>query len=474
MRTTLELRDAYYARVAPLFGEMLCNKTLGILGDEKSLDIALLLARCGMRQFAAESMSELLKRKLARQNPLEDRYQFCELDDADAVLLAPGAERIFTDRPTLSLSFPENTFIHTRLDFFPGGCDSETKSLRWPANSFDRADAINRTAAFAREMLLGANIPAQPTILIGHERWPWWIRGFDRNAADEYLRINRRDRENNGAIPRHGRVLIVGCGSLGSVAAMRLAPHVVSLVLCDPERVAIENPVRQEFGVDDVGIFKCEALARRCESLDASARGIVRAEEDSAEGVRSFNALLDREDPDLVILTTGTGAEFMAASVLRRRAIPHVAARCYARARYFEIIAVDGANGPCFHCLREQLHTGPAPSLTPEQKARYDPDYRPGELNAEPASIVESGRCADVLARIAYELLRPGAQRSRWLRETLAQQRNCFIGANHAERDDLGRWAYGLDAPGKVTTYGAEDVAGAMPGDRCGECGRAV
>ena len=475
MTTMLELRDAYYARVAPLFGDTLRDKTLGIVGDEKSLEIGLLLARCGLRRFAAGNLSESLRQKLRQQNPLEDRYEFREFEDADVVLWGPGGERIIAAQPTLKLSFPENTSVHTRLDFFRGGTNCETEDSCWPGNPFDRADALNRAAALARAMLLrDPNLPDHPTILIGHERWPWWIREFEHGAADEFLRAKHRDEVNIEKGRRHGRILIVGCGSLGSVAAIHLAPFVDSLVLCDPECVAIENPVRQAFGIDDIGAFKAEALARRCRALGVESRAIVRAEEDSADGARHFDALLEKEKPNLVILTAGTGAEFMAASVLRHRAIPHVAARCYARARYFEVIAVDGASGPCFHCLREQLHTGPAPSLTPEQKVRYDPDYRAGELNAEPASIIESGRCADVLARIAYELLKPGEERPKWFRETLAQERNCFMGANHAERDELGRWAYGLDAPGKVTTYGAEDVAGAMPGDRCSECGRSA
>ena len=484
MTATLELRDAYYARVAPLYGEALRNKTFGIVGGEKCLEIALLLARCGVCRFAAGELTDILRQKLCEQNPLEDRYEFRDLTFADVVLWGPGGARAGIERPVLKLSFPQNASARMRLDVFAAGCVCDTEKFNWPNDPFDCADAANRAAAFARAMLLrnesrGAaetskfiDVFANPAILIGHTRWPWWIRGFERADADEFLQVNSEVENERKNCPRRGRILIVGCGSLGSVAAVRLAPLVESLVLCDPERVAIENPVRQEFRIADVGTFKSEALARRCCELGGAARGSVRAEEDSKHGAQALESLLETENPDLVILATGTGAEFMAASVLRRRGIPHVAARCYARARYFEIIAVDGARGPCFHCLREQLNTGPAPSLTPEQKARYDPDFRPGKLNAEPASIIESGRCAIVLARIASELLKDDAVRPSWLRETLAQERNCFIGANHSERDNTGRWAYGIDAPGKVATFGVEDVVGARPGDRCGDCGR--
>lgn len=475
MTPTLDLEDAYYARILPLYGDALSQKTLGVIGDERCLEIALLLARCGVKQFSAGPMTETLRSKLREQNPWEQRFAIHKIEDADVLFCGPGAVKTDVLRPAVRLSFPGNSTIRVRMDLLSAGAVCEALPSIWPENPFDCADAINQSAAMVRDTFLAGSVQVENSaVLMGHERWPWWKRTYNRIDAERILCDSDVKAANNTAAVRSGKVLIVGCGSLGSVAAVRLAPLVEALVLCDPERVAVENPVRQAFSVEDIGRFKAKALAGTCCKLGAKAQGIVRGEEDSECGAREFELLLERVNPDLVILTTGTAAEFMAASVLRRRKIRHVAARCYARARYFEIIAVDGDRGPCFHCLREQLHTGPAASLTPEQKARYDPDFRPGELNAEPATILDSGRCADVLARIAFELMKSDAERPEWLRETLLQSRNCFVGANHAEQDELGRWAYGLDAPGKVTTYGAEDIVAAQPGDRCSECGRTI
>jgi hypothetical protein len=474
MTPTPDLVDAYYARVLPLYGDTLNGKTLGVIGHERCLEVALLLARCGVKRFSAGPLTEALRSKLREQNPWEQRFEFHEFQNADVIFCGPGAAQTVVVRSAIRLSYPEGSTVRARLDLLNAGTVCESIPSNWPKNPFDCADILNQSAAMVRDVLLNGDTAKDSVVLMGHERWPWWKRTYDRNDADRVLLDPAVEAMKSVAAVRRGKILIVGCGSLGSVAAIRLAPLVETLVLCDPERVAVENPVRQAFSIEDIGQFKAEALARRCCRFGAKARGIVRLEEDSENGARAFEALIEIEEPDLVILTTGTAAEFMAASVLRRRKIAHVAARCYARARYFEIIAVDGARGPCFHCLREQLHMGSSPSLTPEQKARYDPDYRPGELNAEPATILESGRCADVLARIAFELMKCDAERPDWLRKTLLQSRNCFIGSNHAEQDESGRWAYGLHAPGKVTTYGAEDIAGARSGDYCSECGRAV
>lgn len=493
MKTAIDadLRDAYYARVAPLFGEALRDKTVGIIGDEGTLGIALLLAKCGATRFSLGPGAESLPSRLRRENPIEDRYAFLPLSASDVVVVGPGAPAIAsTPAPAVKLSFcsPE-TPVRSRIEVLPSASRIDPIPCHWPADPFDAADAINRAAVIARAVLLAGTRHetsesrlllepfSRPVILAGHTRWPWWIRASEGEEAERFVSGLAAPESSDSAGPapsasRSGRVIVIGCGSLGSVAAHRLAPFVEEMVLCDPDVVTIENPVRQAFSIRDLGESKAMALARDLRTLGVRSHGMVRAEADNDAARESFNLLLDRVDPDLVVLTTGTGVEYSLAEALRERGIRHVAGRCYARARYFEIIAVDGRKGPCFHCLREQVHTGPAPSLTPEQAARYDPDYRPGELNAEPASILESGRCADVLARVAAGLLQKPDHRPRWLSTTLEQDRTCFLGANHAELDARGHWAYGLDTPGKVATYGIEDIVGVRPGDRCVACGR--
>lgn len=476
-------RDAYYKRVAPLYGPAFDKKVLGVCGGESALETALLLARCGVRSFAIAPGAEALPELLRAQNPWEDRWNFETLEMARIVVADSEAPVGFrSPAPVLRLTIlPANRAVRARIDAIPA-------YEAWP--TVERAEneepvspeAINRLAALTRAELLRGS-PHEPaearlllcsprtSVLFGHARWPWWIRSFEREAADDWIKAQPAD-ESRKPVSRRGRVLVVGCGSLGSIAAESLAPHVEALILSDPERVDLENLVRQAYEPNEVGRWKAEALAERLAGYGAHTQALMRAEEDTPDGIRKFGDLLDRFRPDLAILTTGTGAEYAMAVALRKRGIRHVAARCYARARFFELILVDGANGPCFHCLREQVHTGPAPSLTPEQHARYDPTWRPGELNAEPATVLDSGYCAQALARAGLELLKPPSERAPWLSETLGQERTCWLGANHAERDVRGHWAYGIDCPGKLVTFGVEDIVGAAPGERCSVCGR--
>jgi hypothetical protein len=132
--------------------------------------------------------------------------------------------------------------------------------------------------------------------------------------------------------------------------------------------------------------------------------------------------------------------------VLRRLHIPHVVGRCYPRARYFEALIVNGRRGPCFGCLRGHLYTGPAPPPTPEEALRYDGPPAPGELQAEPATVVESGRAADVLARLAAALAQPRRQRP--------------------------AWPYGVALPGQVVAFGLAQVLGVGSTQVCPDCGR--
>lgn len=476
-------RDAYYKRVAPLYGQAFDKKVLGVCGGESAMEAALLLARCGVRNFAIGPGAEALPDRLRAKNPWEDRWTFETLEKARIVVADAEAPVGFrSPAPALRLSIlPATRAIHARIDAIPAG-ETWPQPECAPGGPIASLEAINRWAALARAELLRGT-PHEPaearlllhspraSVLFGHARWPWWIRGFEREAADAWIEAQPLA-EAPSPVSRQGRVLVVGCGSLGSIAAEALAPHVETMSFSDPERVDLENLVRQAYEPNEVGRWKAEALAERLTRYGVQTQALLRAEEDTPDGVRKFGDLLDRLKPDLVMLTTGTGAEYAMAEALRRRGIRHLAARCYARARYFELILVDGANGPCFHCLREQVHTGPAPSLTPEQHARYDSTWRPGELNAEPATVLDSGYCALALARTGLELLKAPSERSSWLRESLSQERTCWLGANHAERDATGRWAYSFDLPGKLATFGVEDVVGAAPGERCSVCGR--
>jgi hypothetical protein len=338
-------------------------------------------------------------------------------------------------------------------------------------------------------------------VVTGARDWPWAIRYVNLAGAGP------RPTEIPAALPAScappSSALIVGCGSLGSLVARELVASraVRDLVLVDGDTVAPANPVRQFFHTDQVGQSKAAALARNLTALTAPGgtwnetpmrkgkgltltspaggiRALAQALTDDRAGQAAFRRLLLARRPAVVVLATCTQVEYALARTARALGIPHVVGRCYPRARYFEAIVVDGQQGPCFGCLRGHLYTGPAPAPTPEEALRYDRPPAPGELQAEPATIVESGRAADVLAGLAGALAAPADARPPWLTALLASEQTCLIGGTSVQRGAQAcgattpAWAYGVQYPGQVVAFGAAQVLGVGAQQVCADCGR--
>jgi hypothetical protein len=247
-------------------------------------------------------------------------------------------------------------------------------------------------------------------------------------------------------VARRGNLLIAGLGSLGSVAAMHLAPHAARMVIADPDRVDVYNPVRQAYPLAAVGRPKAQAL--RDGLLAAGAADVV-ALETALTDEQELADLIVRHGIAAALVVTGTAADFAIARALRACDLPHVVGRCYPRARYWEAIIVDGQRGPGLGDIRGHLRLGPAAPPTAEQIAAYSDA---GALEAEPATLVESGWAAAWMARISAQLLAPPGLRERWLLELLASEQTCIVGGVGVEHTDDGP-AYGVALPGEIRAY---------------------
>lgn len=74
------------------------------------------------------------------------------------------------------------------------------------------------------------------------------------------------------------RVVILGCGSVGSLVAMELARAGVSyFLLCDADIVEYHNVCRHQCGITDVGDLKVNALSRKLQNINPNIK-IVRFE----------------------------------------------------------------------------------------------------------------------------------------------------------------------------------------------------
>ncbi|HET9221964.1 MAG TPA: ThiF family adenylyltransferase, partial [Roseiflexaceae bacterium] len=256
-----------------------------------------------------------------------------------------------------------------------------------------------------------------------------------------------------------GALLIAGLGSLGSVAATHMARCAQTIVLADPDRVDIYNPARQAYPLAAIGRPKAQALR---DGLRAAGATEAIAIDTALLDERAVAALVERYAITAGLVTTGTDADFPIARALRALDVPHVVGRCYPRARYWEAIVVDGCRGPAFEDLRGYLRAGPAPAPTPEQIAAYSDA---GALEAEPATLIESGWAAAWLARLAAQLLAPAGLRERWLLELLAAGQTCLIGGVGVERTPDGP-AYAVAQPGEIHAWGRAAVRGiAASGD---------
>ncbi len=249
---------------------------------------------------------------------------------------------------------------------------------------------------------------------------------------------------------RRGQLLIVGLGSLGSVAATYLAPYVAGMIIVDPDHVDAYNPVRQAYPVATVGQPKVQALKAKLQAADMQ----VSALETALTDEHQVADLIARHHITAALVVTGTAADFAVARALRDGDVPHIVGRCYPRARYWEAMLVDGQRGPALADLRGHLRLGPTPAPTPEQIAAYSDA---GALEAEPATLIESGWAAAWMARLTTQLLAPPGLRERWLLELLATERTCLIGGVGVKGTPDGP-AYGISRPGEIRAWGRENV----------------
>ncbi len=215
-------------------------------------------------------------------------------------------------------------------------------------------------------------------------------------------------------------VTIVGCGSVGSSVAARLArAGVGTLRLYDPEDLSWSNVGRHELGARSVGLNKAEELAKRL-SADFPHLSISGAPY-TAHAVTSLEPERLRAS-DLVIGATGSwqgDGELNRWHVEEGRPIPFLYAWADAHASAGHAVTI-GADGGCLRC-------GVGPTGVPVFWATTWPEE--GGMLEEPAcgnhfqpyGAVELGFVVDLVADAALEALLDPPASSRealWLTRT--------------------------------------------------------
>lgn len=451
--------------------------------DDGGSDVVEYLAACGVRRWqwlgpVDDGAVTLAARLQARHGsalnlqaeiiPAEDWSQALNAHPPDLLLsVGTSADLCASVRTADRLRIPALLVVPhppTALAFFPGDDVSaaedalraiEPDELASPWQWFTAAPMV---ASLARVMLLRDTPFARADLA---QMWRDGIRVVKVGDAKDPLTPvwtavgARGDAASGGAfstpVERRGSVLIVGLGSLGSVAAQHLLPAAKRLVLVDPDRVDAYNPARQAYSVAGIGRPKAAALAKGLHAAGAAevvALDTALTDEDAAiDLIRAHNITA-------VLVVTGTGADFAIARALRRCDVPHVVGRCYPRARYWEAILVDGARGPSLEDFRGHVVPGPPAPLTPEQRAAYSDA---GALEAEPATLIESGWAAVWMARLAAQFLAPSGLREAWFWRLLSAGQTCLVGGVGVEQTPNGP-AYGISRPGQILAWGQAEV----------------
>lgn len=472
----MTLADMHFARVFPIVGSELRQLAVAVWGVKLAAPLIEHLAASGVRRWHWRTPPSDPSHKRLRARLLQQHGAALALEaqtispsaweielayNPPELLLAVGtahersqvlAQAARLKRPALVIAPPTGGQPITAQYWLPG--DPVATALpdlpgTIEAHNWDWVTALPMLAGLARAILLHPYHPrADLTDL--------WANGcrvvrfgglhpFNlewlplTHATSQVLPLGRSEFASPTA--RHGTLLVIGLGSLGSIAAQLLAPLTQQLVLVDPDSVEIYNPVRQAFNVNDVGSSKARALGRQLQSQTHTHELAIAITEEEQIAV-----LCRRYPITAALVATGTHHDFAICRGLRQAGIPHVVGRCYPRARYWEAILVDRQHGATFEQIRGNLRRGPAAPPTPEQIAAYS---SAGELEQEPATLIESGWTARWLARLTHQWLLPLGLRERWFLALQTAKQNYLIGGVAVEATPTGP-AYAIDCPGRI------------------------
>jgi len=465
-------RDDYFARVAPLLGKGLAERTVAIDRPSLTARVVELLAGCMLRRVIVRDRNEPALWPLRRvcnhpdvselRQPaaeIIERYFRWKNEFAPIEWLKDGAADVVI---SARLSPPGRT---PRIDW-----DRSARLVTMYVPIGDYAAYQNLTYAVAlgvRDILLERSTWPDGSVFHGTAAWPF---------TESRTAFDAPDSPPTDLEGRH--ILVVGCGSVGSEAIKSLSGNGARWTLVDDGTVSVFNPHRQWFGTGEIGTRKVEALARRLSP--ESVRAVP--ERLDASRIELLASLIDADAPDVVLLTTGTNDDAALAELLWQRAIAHVAAYAYPQARFFEVTTVLPRCGtPCLHCFRGNLFRGAesAAPMTDEIASFLYLEVEDGErdrlyknLVAEPATPIETGRIADVVAQCALQALAPPNERDAWFVRMLEGSTNCLLGGSVVEQHDDGECAYGLTYPGQVVRLGLDDIMGVEEQRTCPVCER--
>jgi molybdopterin/thiamine biosynthesis adenylyltransferase len=262
------------------------------------------------------------------------------------------------------------------------------------------------------------------------------------------------------------RVLVAGCGSVGSYVAEQLVRSGVGAVdLVDPEDVEAANLSRAAYDAADVGRAKADALAARLRRISPSVRAAAHARAVEAFEPAALDALV--RGADLVVAATDAPAAQRALDRFAyARGRPALFVGLYAGAQGGEVIVTDPERTACYRCATRVRHAAE------ESAGRVGGavDYGTGRLQGEVALGADVQHVASAAVKLGLSLLvrgEPGAALAEFAEHAVRD------GATYLTMSTVARYWFYPDVFGATAGQGAYQSIWLTPSrdPLCAVCG---
>ena len=238
--------------------------------------------------------------------------------------------------------------------------------------------------------------------------WQFSVSGRPCDARPYDLEVDLTSRHSGlleTAAMRQSGVIVCGCGSVGSLAALDLARSGVGrFLLVDDDILSIENLCRHQCSIADVGRHKVDAVADRIRQINPYAEVIT------------ASCALERLDPAVIAEFCEGNALFLACADSRRAdryaaqlAValqqPFLSIGLWERAFAGEIFFWQpGRSLPCYSCAFAGLD--PAFTARPQAaRSFYSTESDLQELSFQPGLAIDIGLVTQVGLKLALDLL---------------------------------------------------------------------
>ncbi len=224
------------------------------------------------------------------------------------------------------------------------------------------------------------------------------------------------DDRRRGLVPEQGlgsvTIALVGCGSLGSNAAVLLAQTGVGHLRCmDRDYLDTANLARHACGLADLGREKSVAIAEHVSLFGCDALGVTL----DVEKLDDHQLDLLLKPADVVVATTDSPVvQFLVNESVIRAGKVGIFAGAYELARAGEVLVVRSGEGPCLYCATGFRAAISQPAGPHERKKAYQRADM-NRLTAEPGLGLDIAYMASVVVAYVLGVLDPTGCRAELL-----------------------------------------------------------